>query len=228
MLCGNRGCSDVALCPRCRRELPVVEGACIRCGVPLPSDGLCGQCLERPPPFQRTIVALRYVSPARELVHGLKFRRNMAVADILGRLLAQRLSAEPGESPELVIPVPLHRKRLRERGFNQALEIGRVIARQMDIAIGVDRCRRVRHTMPQAQMDSAERRRNLRGAFKVDAHGVRGRHVAVLDDVMTTGTTVAELASTLTRAGARRVDVWACCRSVPTYRGSPQKERWSQ
>ncbi len=205
------------LCLSCRNELKGVGESCARCGIPLLGGNMvCGECLENPPPFSRTVAALRYVSPAKELIHQLKFRQNIPVAQLLGSVLGARLASEADGYPQLLIPVPLSRRRLRERGFNQAVEIGRVVAREVHVPMRVDICQRVRHTVPQVQLDgAAARKRNIRGAFAV-TRTVHGLHLAILDDVMTTGATAAELARTLIRGGARRVDLWACCRSVPT------------
>jgi len=158
---------------------------------------------------------MTYAAPVRELVHQLKFKGNRAVAPILGRLLAERLAFAGSESPDIVLPVPLHKARLRERGFNQAVEIARVIARTRNVPLALQAAFRVRQTEPQSRLQGVPARRaNLRGAFRVDGI-VRGLHVAILDDVVTTGATVGELSRELLRAGARRVDVWACCRAGP-------------
>jgi len=158
---------------------------------------------------------LSFVSPVRELVHDLKFRRNMAVAPLLSSLLAERVAAEPGGRPQVLLPVPLHKTRLRERGFNQAVEIARPLARELGIPLDVAAGRRARKTIPQSQLEgAAARRENLRGAFLVPGE-VKGLHLALVDDVVTTGATVGELAAALIREGARRVDVWACCRALP-------------
>jgi ComF family protein len=136
----------------------------------------------------------------------------MAYARLLGALLARWVEAAAPPLPQLVIPVPLHRQRLRERGFNQALEIARAPARRLGLELGHRYAWRQRATSPQSGLDAAERRRNLRGAFQVRLPpGVT--HLAVVDDVVTTGYTVSELTRTLKQAGAHRVDVWAVART---------------
>jgi ComF family protein len=158
---------------------------------------------------------MTYASPVRELVHRLKFEGNRAVVPVLGGVLAERLASTRGRRPDIVLPVPLHKARLRERGFNQAVEIARVVARSRNVPLALQAARRMRQTEPQSRIQGVSARRaNLRGAFRVDG-GVRGLHVAILDDVVTTGATVAELSRELLRAGARRVDVWTCCRAAP-------------
>jgi ComF family protein len=158
---------------------------------------------------------MSYAEPVRELVHRLKFKGNRAVGPVLGGVLAERLASSRGARPDILLPVPLHKARLRERGFNQAVEIARVVARSRGVPLALHGAGRVRRTEPQSQLQGVQARRaNLRGAFRVDG-GVRGLHVVIVDDVVTTGATVGELSRELLRAGAQRVDVWACCRAAP-------------
>lgn len=146
----------------------------------------------------------------------MKFHARLNVAHLLGTLMADRLATAPtldqGPTPELLIPVPLHRSRLRERGFNQALELARPIARRLRIPIDFTSCRRIRATPAQALVAAKARRRNVKGAFEV-AGKIQARHVALVDDVMTTGHTAGELAVTLRRAGIETVTVWPCARA---------------
>jgi ComF family protein len=146
------------------------------------------------------------------LVTGLKFHARMNHARLLGELLAQALERIEDPLPELVVPVPLHPARQRQRGFNQALEIARIPARRLGIRLADDRVLRRLPTSPQSGLDATARRRNIRGAFAVRGD-IDARHVALLDDVVTTGSTAAELARALTRAGAMHVDVWAVART---------------
>ncbi|NIW86981.1 MAG: ComF family protein [Gammaproteobacteria bacterium] len=149
-----------------------------------------------------------------ELVQNLKFRGHLPAAEPLGRLLAMHLAAGGAQRPQIIVPVPLHPHRLRVRGFNQAVEIGRRVGRDLKLALVPGAAWRVRATPPQTGLASrSERRLNVRGAF-VASPEVRGlRHVAILDDVLTTGATVSELARVLKRAGVARVEVWAVARA---------------
>ncbi len=212
LLCGTL-CSGAGLCGPCRDELVPNGPACRHCALPLPLDGgLCGRCLKRPFPLDHCLALLRFQPPLSELVHRLKFRQQLAVARLLGGMLAAPL--EPlVQRPELIVPIPLHPLRLRERGYNQALELARPLARHLGIALAARLCRRVRATAAQTELDLAQRRRNLRQAFEVCGE-VGGRHLVLVDDVMTTGSTLAELARTLRRAGAARVDAWVVARAV--------------
>jgi ComF family protein len=154
----------------------------------------------------------RYAAPLDRLIPALKFGGKLAHARLLGELLAEELAASGARRPELILPVPLHARRLRERGYNQALELARPVARALGLPLETRACTRLRATAAQSGLDLKARRANLRGAFAVPALGVK--HVAVLDDVVTSGSTVAELARALARAGVERVDVWAVARAT--------------
>jgi ComF family protein len=213
LLCGDAGWAGHDLCVACRADLPSNTPACPRCGSLLsgPVSTDCGACQRKPPAFDATVAAFRYEEPIRHLIHGLKFQARYAAARLLGDLLADAL-AGCRDLPRLLIPVPLHRSRYRERGFNQSLEIARVVSARLHIALDYLSCERIRPTVPQTELSAAERARNIKQAFRVNG-SLRGLHVAVLDDVVTTGATVNELARTLRKAGASRIDVWACARA---------------
>ena len=216
LLCGGPGWERRDLCGHCAAALPRAASACPTCALPLaggvPSQP-CGRCQRRPPAFAATRAAFLYAPPVDRLVQGLKFGRHMSHARLLGELLAGHLAATPGPRPELLLPVPLHPRRQRQRGFNQALELARPVARRLDLPLLATGCRRLRDTVAQSDLAAGARRRNVRGAFAVDAP-VGGRRVALLDDVVTTGHTVAELARVLAAAGAERIEVWCVARAV--------------
>ncbi|WJW75722.1 ComF family protein [Thiohalobacter sp. IOR34] len=213
LLCGGPGSDGLDLCSGCRRELPRPAAACPRCATPLPAgtgDRPCGRCLQAPPAFDAARAALLYRPPVDSLITGLKFATRLAHARLLGELLAERLAAEP--RPDCILPVPLHPARQRQRGFNQAIEIARFSARRLGLPLELDSCRRLRATLPQSGLSSGDRRRNLRGAFGLQRPPA-GRHIAILDDVMTTGSTADALARVLKAAGAERVELWVCART---------------
>lgn len=214
LLCGDPGYAGRDLCRPCTDTLPFLEHACPVCGLPLaaPAPQPCGTCQKKPPPFDRLIAVLCYEEPARHLIQALKFRARYAHARLLGTLLAERVDSGP-ERPEVIIPVPLHPARYRERTFNQSLEIARWVSRHTGIPLDYAACRRVRHTTAQAGLPAKERRRNIRKAFSVTTP-LPYRHIAILDDVVTTAATVGELARTLRRAGADTITVWACARTA--------------
>jgi ComF family protein len=164
----------------------------------------------------RVIAALEFQGTARALVHGLKFRGQLPLARTLGAELAGAVRARGPVSAELIVPVPLHRRRLRERGFNQSSELARVVGAELGLPVsspGV--VVRQRRTVPQTELEGAgARQRNVSGAFRVDPEAVAGRRVALLDDVMTTGATAYELARAVRAAGTVGVEVWVCCRAT--------------
>ncbi len=213
VLCGESCPGDRDLCDGCFVLLPRNPYSCPRCALPLPERAAsrpCGDCQKRPPPFDRCLAPLHYRHPVDYLLTRLKFHQKLANARLLGNLMAHWLrSVEP---PELIIPVPLHPARLRERGYNQALELARPIGKRLGIAIDSRSCRRVVDTAPQTGLSAKQRHTNLRNAFAVTGQ-LKARHVAILDDVITTGHTVEEMARTLRRAGVARIDVWACARA---------------
>lgn len=213
------GCASPAmtpLCPACSAALPWNCRACRACALPLPGVGpaplgACGDCLERAPPQDAAWAAFIYRAPISQQIVALKFRGQLAPAHVLGAAMASQLARRAEPMPELLIPVPLHSARLRRRGYNQALELARELGRRLSIPLQPGAARRLRATGEQTRRSAPERRRNVRGAFAVDA-SVRGRHIALFDDVITTGATLAELARAARRAGAARVEVWAAAR----------------
>ncbi len=202
---------DGLLCGACAADLPRVAGACPRCAGPSPGDAVCGACATRPPHFDATVAAWRYEFPVDRLVLALKFGRRLALAELLGAGLAGQAG---GRRIDALVPMPLGRARLAKRGFNQALEIARHVARHAGLRLAPDLARRVRDTAPQTDLPHDERAANIRGAFECDA-GVGGCALAVIDDVMTTGASLEELARTMKRAGAARVENWVVARTWP-------------
>lgn len=213
LLCGDPGRDGMDLCGACAASLPRLKAACLRCGTPLSGavDLVCGACQRRPPPFLAVRSAFRYEEPVSHLICALKFGARHPCARLLGGLLADHL-CDVEEKPEAILPVPLHSSRYRARGFNQSIEIARVVARRLEIPLDLHACRRIRATVAQSSLPANQRHENLRGAFAVRA-GVAYRHVAILDDVMTTGATVTELSGTLLKAGVEKVEVWTCART---------------
>lgn len=179
---------------------------------------LCGECLRDPPPFERCHCAFGYAFPWDRLIVRFKFGGEVELAAVLSTLLRQALDDQAAARPEAIVPVPLSRQRLAERGYNQAWEIARGLRRQIGIVALPTLLLRPRDGVHQVDLPLARRRANLRRAFAVDAgaaHWLRGRHVALVDDVMTSGATLREAATTLLEAGAARVDAWVLARTPP-------------
>ena len=219
VLCAATGQAPfMDLCGGCAGDLPVNINACARCAEPLAGavvhSAFCGACLRRPPRFDAAYCAYRYGFPIDHLVRGLKYGEQLAYGRVLGTLLASYLRrAHPEPWPECVVPVPLADGRFRERGFNQAIEIGRELQARLGLPLATDVLVRTRATREQAGLDRRERRKNLRNAFAV-SRAFQQRSAAILDDVITTGSTVNEIARVLRRAGVERIEVWAVARAT--------------
>jgi len=215
IFCGAEGYADFDLCAVCAGQLQHNSPCCPRCAQPFeagqPDEIVCGRCIANPPWFDAAYAPYLYDEYLQHLIAGLKYRQRIVHARLLGRLLAAHVGTQANR-PDCLIPVPLYPQRYRERGFNQALEIARVIARELDIALDISGCIRVRDTGHQTGSTARQRRKNLRGAFDL-RRPLPYHHVAIVDDVMTTGATVNALAASLKRGGVSKIDVWVCARA---------------
>lgn len=199
------------LCADCYARLPWLTATrCPQCALPTSDGRVCGACLAHPPRFDGVTAAFAYAWPLAPLIHQYKYAGNLALAQLLAQALNERLDG----GVDLIIPMPLAPARLRDRGFNQALEIARVVSRLTGVPLAANGCRRVRDTVPQAALPWKERAKNIRGAFVCDAD-LNGLRVAVIDDVMTTGATLNELARNLRKAGAAGIQGWMVARALP-------------
>lgn len=216
-LCGAPGEDGRDLCGCCARALPTNPIACPLCAVPLAAPApACGRCLRARPPFAAAFAPFRYGDPLDRLLTRFKFAADLAAGRVLGTLLVEAVATSvPADA--LVLPMPLHRRRLAERGFNQAWELARMLARDTGLSTRADLLLRMRATDPQTGLNGASRRRNVRGAFVVPparALWIEGRSVVLVDDVVTTGATAAEASRSLLRAGAAEVIVVAVARAA--------------
>jgi len=217
VLCGQDG--NDALCAPCRQRFFTRQHRrCVQCALPMPVTGKeprCGACLKDRPAFDATIAATDYIGPVDQMALALKFGGDLRVAPLLAELIRTAALRDPlpGSDiqlplPTMLAPVPLGAARLRERGFNQALEIARPLSRLLDIELQPQLLERVRDTQAQSGLPLSARARNTRNAFALPyrlADHVKGRHVGIVDDVMTTGQTLNEVAIILKRHGAKRV-----------------------
>ena len=205
----------ICLCASCETSLPWITNPCRGCAAPLSGTepGLCADCLQDPPMFDHAWSAFRLAAPVHGMVHGLKYSARFSAAHLLGTLAAQKLARRPEPLPELLIPVPLHPLRQLRRGYNQAQELARAIQTTLAIPVAPRAAIRVRATPDQIGQSAVQRRRNLKNAFEIGLP-LQGLHVALLDDVMTTGTTLAELARSCRKAGAMKIEAWALARAV--------------
>jgi ComF family protein len=201
------------LCRACEDDLPMNSAACPGCAMPRPDPGTpCVNCLSRRPAFDAAFVPYRYEFPLVELIHRLKYGRQVAIARILGTVLAHRLCERGRPAVDAIVPVPLHAAREARRGYNQAGEIARFAGELIGIPV-LDRVAlRLRATEEQAALPASVRRVNVSGAFEALA-GCVPAAVAIVDDVMTTGATADALAQALKRSGCRRVEAWAVSRA---------------
>lgn len=229
LLCQAPAGDGPDLCGPCFDALPWLEAACPGCALPLPArttarldggqsggdggaagDLRCGACLSARSPLATVRAACVYAAPLDRLLPRFKFHDDLAAGALLAQLMAQAFAAAP--RPDALVPLPLHRARLRRRGYDQALELARPLARALDLPLAADALVRTRATAPQSRLDADARRRNVRDAFAVCPGATLPPHVALVDDVMTTGATLHAAARALHRAGVARVDAWVCAR----------------
>jgi ComF family protein len=225
LLCAGVSAEGV-VCAGCQGDLPAApQSACPQCALATPLGAICGRCLTHKPHYDATIAALTYDAPADNLVQRLKYRNGIIIAPLLAEKLAQRIAKRRRDMPEepppdRLLAMPLHPLRLRERGYNQSLLLANALSRALHTPLWSDLIERATHTPPQAELPWKERARNIKGAFRTTgfAEGkLSGQHVAVVDDVMTTGATLNELAKVLKAAGAARVTNLVVARTLPRY-----------
>jgi ComF family protein len=211
LLCAAASASDI-LCDACAADLPrLPQPSCPRCALPTAHGEICGRCLAKPPHYDATLAAYRYDFPLDKLVQSFKYGHRLALGAYFGRQLAALAGKVVAD---VIVPLPLHPARLRERGFNQALELAYPLGRARQLPIATTTCRRTRNTPAQAALAWRERSRNIRGAFHCSAD-FTGQRVLLLDDVMTTGASLDECARTLKLHGAAAVSVLVVARALP-------------
>ncbi|WP_213940241.1 ComF family protein [Pseudomonas sp. dw_612] len=218
LLCSEPADDKTPICTACETELPWLGDHCQTCALPLPASGLtCGQCLQQPPAFERVAAPWTYSFPLDTLITRFKHNAKWPFGRLLGELLAQFLQHrfdEDLERPDALVPVPLATKRLRQRGFNQAAMLARWLSENLDIPCNETLLLRIQDTSAQQQLKAEARKRNLRNAFALaPGASVSGLHLALIDDVLTTGATAQTLARLLMNAGAARVDVYCLART---------------
>lgn len=216
VLCGANSNLHADLCQGCLDDLVCETPACIRCGLPLVSQAghaFCGQCLKKPPQYHGTYAAFSYSSPLTGLITRLKFNGKIQLARVLADAWLQRYAHADIPMPEALLPVPLHWRRVWRRGYNQALEIARPIARHFNLPVLGEQVVRTRHTKAQSTLQASQRRANIRGCFKIKTR-LPFHSIAIVDDVVTTGSTVQELACLLAAEGVREIYVWCIARAM--------------
>ncbi len=217
ILCKNTTHRPYDLCLPCDKQLPILKHYCTRCANILPLKEqipMCGHCLQHQPPFDETHGLFSYQPPIPKLILDLKFHHALTHAKLFGELLAEKILQEwykKEELPNAIIPIPLHRDRLKERGFNQATEIARPIAKALKLPLILHGITRIKPTNPQATLSAQARKNNIKNAFLIK-HSFENQHIAVVDDVITTGSTIDEFCRQLKKQGARRISVWCAAR----------------
>lgn len=207
------------ICARCYQSQPFNSPCCVRCALPLADDiageTLCGRCISRLPAFDYAYSLFRYEDDIIRLVHQLKFSEKITYARSIGEMLLSAFISDDyfkAEKPDCLLPVPLHISRLRQRGFNQSIEIARVMAKRLHIPLEYDAVIRQRSTTAQTGLNARQRQKNIKGAFSI-VKKINHKHVLIIDDVVTTGSTVNELARLLKKNGVQRVGVLSIARA---------------
>ncbi|MCK4705030.1 MAG: ComF family protein [Gammaproteobacteria bacterium] len=218
LLCGSAGRDGMDLCEHCQQSLPFNHTACVVCALPLPPNipegAVCGRCQKKSPYYDQAFSVFSYQQPVIWLIQQLKFNDRLTHARLLGDLLATSDCMERIADDEdvCILPVPLFEKRLRERGFNQSIELARALSKKTEWPLELHRVQRVRETVSQTGLDAKARRKNIRGAFEV-VEPLSQKHVVIIDDVITTGSTANELSRVLKKSGVERVTVLSLARA---------------
>ena len=203
------------MCEGCLTDMPWHDCAqCPQCSLPAYDDQLCGHCINSPPDFDATRALFRYEFPVQQMLQRYKYGELLALGETFGNLLGNHIAANRLTAlPDLIIPMPLHPQRLKERGFNQSLEIARVVSKNLGARLDHRACERIKLSPPQASLPLKERVKNMKGAFTC-LQSLHGQSILVIDDVMTTGASLNALAKTLKKAGAGRVECWVVARTL--------------
>ena len=211
VLCGSMSRHGL-WCVACEQALPYLrDPLCLSCAHPIPGGDLCGHCLAHPPKFSRCTAVLAYAFPVNKLVQGLKYGDQLALADALAKQLTPRI--DRSSLPDCIIAMPLHPNKLEHRGYNQALLIAKVLARELDIELLTDACQRVRDTPSQSALPFKERGKNMRDAFRC-GEDLSGKKIALVDDVLTSGASLDALASVVQKQGAIDIQAWVVARTL--------------
>jgi ComF family protein len=200
-------------CPACDAALPYFNMPhCPVCALPTPTGEVCGLCLKQPPCFTRTTAVFGYSFPVDKLIQIMKYGEQLSLAHAFAKKLAQRI--DRNELPDCIMAMPLHPAKLRERGFNQSLLIASTVARELKLNLLTNACRRTINTPPQSSLPWKERKKNVRNAFSCDID-LEGKHVVLVDDVLTTGASLNALAGAVQKRGAEKISAWVIARTLP-------------
>ena len=216
ILCASHSTLNIDLCKPCLKDFPHSQFTCKQCANTLcVAADKCADCLTKIPPFRQTFSLFDYALPVNYLLSQLKFNERFAVTPIFSELLYQKIKYDwyaDNPLPQVIIPVPLHLARLKQRGFNQAFELIKPLEKRLGLPIDTQSVRRVKNTLPQAKVDLKTRYANLQGAFEL-TRPCRYTHIALFDDVVTTGNTVMALAKLFSAAGVKTIDILCCAKT---------------
>jgi ComF family protein len=211
LLCATNNANDIGLCAACLKDLPwQPDSSCPQCGL-TSNYQVCGSCLSSPPYFDASHALCLYTYPLDAMMHTYKYGKQLNLSRTFGQLLLQKIQVH---KVDLIIPMPMHPTRLKQRGFNQALEIAKILTTNNANLLDYKSVIRQTLTPPQASLPLKDRVKNIKGAFKVNTD-LKGKRIAIVDDVMTTGASLNELAKTLKQAGAAHVECWVVARTLP-------------
>ena len=213
LICNGKSLEHLSLCQQCLDDLPLNKHCCTQCGIGIKDthSTLCGHCQSNPPYYDTTTSPYAYDDAIKHLIIELKFKKKLINADLLGKLLAKAIN--PKEQPDYLLPVPMHTKRLRKRGFNQAMELCRVLSRELSIPILSDTLIKTKTTTAQANLSAKQRKENLHNSFAIRKN-IEASNIAIVDDVITTGSTMNEIAKILKKSDINKVQAWACARTL--------------
>lgn len=212
-LCGTMS-QYRAICSSCIQDLPLLGAACPRCALPISKSYLCGQCLRHPPEQDSSFSLFRYHDPIDHLIADFKYHDKLYLSALFSQLMCEHLNNR--RLPDLLIPIPLHPNRLRQRGYNQSLELAKALSKQLGIPICNNYLIRAIDTKSQASIPFKARKKNIQHAFAL-TQGKLPAHIALIDDVLTTGHTADAAAKLLRKAGAHRIEVWTIARTIRHY-----------
>ena len=210
LLCGIN-CEQDCLCTDCIYELPKLHNSCPRCALPLSQSLICGSCLHHPPEQDASFSLFEYKTPIDRLIADFKYHDKLFLSRLFAEQMARKLTNKP--LPQLLIPIPLHPRRLRQRGYNQSLELAKILSKQLSIPFCSKSLNRIKDSQPQTSLPYKERAKNIQRAFKV-VNTMLPTHIALIDDVLTTGHTANVAAKALRRAGVITIEVWTIARTI--------------
>ena len=212
VLCHHTHPAPQSICETCATLFPRIENPCQFCSRPLPNAEfcICGECLQKKPAFDRVMTQFHFEEPLRTLLHEFKYKQALHLRSFLTQLMLQAFDKEAALA-DCIMPIPLHPKRIQQRGFNQAAELAKLLAKKCAISYNATLCQKITNTAPQVGLNAQERQNNLRHSFIAKPSSYN--YVLLIDDLITTGSTANEMAKVLKKQGVKRVDVWCCARA---------------